>query len=142
MKTLASCTPTEFLKQATRIKKSVERWLTDTDLMNIRKRLPHTEIASIDSTPEERAGVEERNREAMNRQMRKNFSAMLEAILETHAEETLELMALCCFVEPKDIDNHKMSEYLEAMTELMNDESVVGFFTSLLRWGRTALQNA
>lgn len=130
------------MKQTNRIRKSVERWLTDTDIMNIRKRIPHREIAPLNATPEQEAEVAERNKKAMNDQMRANFTAMLDAILEDHAEETVEIMALCCFIEPQDIDNHPMSEYLKAMTELMNDESVVGFFTSLVRWGQTAMRNA
>ena len=140
MKTLASCTPTEFLKQTNRIRKSVEKWLTDTDIMNIRKRLPHTELAPKDASDKEIEAIKVRNDKAAREQMMKNFSAMLDAVLEDHARETIELLALCCFVEPEDVDNHPMAEYLEAFNELMNDESVASFFTSLLRWGRTATQ--
>lgn len=37
MKNLANCTPSEFLKQTNKIKKSVEKWLKATDIMEIRK---------------------------------------------------------------------------------------------------------
>ena len=40
MKNLANCTPREFLKQTYRIKKSVEKWLELTDLLNMRKNMP------------------------------------------------------------------------------------------------------
>jgi len=133
MKTLASCKPTEFLKQTNAIRKSVEKWLTATDIMNIRKRLPEKEIPTISMTLEERQAMELRNKKATEEQMKQNMSAMLDAALETHAEETLELLALCCFVDPKNVDDYPVSEYLKAFNELINDESVVGFFTSLVR---------
>jgi hypothetical protein len=41
MKNLANCKPSEFLKQTNRIRKSVSKWLTDTDIANIRKRMPN-----------------------------------------------------------------------------------------------------
>ncbi len=44
IKTLSNCKPSEFLKQTNRIRKAVERWLTDTDIANIRKRQPIKEM--------------------------------------------------------------------------------------------------
>lgn len=142
MKTLASCKPSEFLRQTNLIRKSVEKWLTDTDIMNIRKRMPHRELYGIDTPPEERAAIEERNKKALEEQMKKNLSAMLDAILEEHADETIELLALCCFIDPQDVDNHTISEYLQAFNEIINDESVVGFFTSLVQLVQTGMRNA
>ena len=51
MKNLANCTPTEFFRQTNLIRKSVSKWLTDTDIQGIRKRMP--EIPE-DASPEER----------------------------------------------------------------------------------------
>ena len=45
-----------------------------------------------------------------------------------------------CFVEPEHVDDHSMAEYLEAFTELINDEAVIGFFTSLARLAETPTQ--
>lgn len=142
MKTLASCKPSEFLKQTNAIRKSVENWITETDIINIRKRLPHKEIPALGSTHEERLEIERRNKEAEEEQMRKNLSAILDAALETHAEETLEVLALCCFVDPKNVDDHTVSEYLSALNEILNDESVMSFFTSLARLEQTVTRNA
>jgi hypothetical protein len=142
MKTLASCKPSEFLKQTNLIRKSVEKWLTETDIMNIRKRLPHREAIPIDATSEEREAINARNEKAIKEQMSQNLSAILDAVLEEHADETLEVMALCCFVEPKDVDSHTMAEYLSAINELINDESVMSFFTSLVRMGQISTQSA
>ena len=63
LKTLVNCKPSEFLKQTNRIKKSAEKWLTDTDILNIRKRLPALEIIPETATPEERKAIFNRNKE-------------------------------------------------------------------------------
>lgn len=126
-KTLATCKPTEFLRQTNRVRKSVEKWLSATDIMNLRKELP--KVAN-DATKEVRE-------KAVAEQMRKNMSAMLDSILDEHPDETLELLALLCFVEPENVDDYPISEYLAAFAELIADKSVVSFFTSLVRLGQT-----
>ena len=131
MKSLANCKPSEFLRQTNRIRKSVEKWLTDTDIMNIRQRRPAYETAPKGVTAEERKAVIERNSELERKQIRENISAILDAILEAHPDETLEVLALCCFVEPEDADNHSVKEYLAVLNDLLNDKDVLGFFTSL-----------
>ena len=123
MKNLANCKPSEFLKQTNRIRKSVSKWLTDTDVMNIRKRMP---ALPKDATDEER-------RRALERQATENFQAILDAILEEHPDETLELLALLCFVEPEKVDDHEITEYMDSISELLSNESVLGFFTSLMQ---------
>jgi hypothetical protein len=61
---------------------------------------------------------------------------MLDSILEKHPKETLELLALISFVEPNDVNSHPITDYLTNVTEVMNDESVLSFFTSLTRLGQ------
>ena len=56
---------------------------------------------------------------------------MLDAILDEHPDETLELLGLCCFVEPEHVDDHTVSEYLSAFNTLISEKAVVDFFTSL-----------
>lgn len=124
MKNLANCKPSEFLQQTNRIRKAVDKWLTDTDIINIRKRMPDIDK---DATEEEKQA-------AKREQVKANFKAMLDAMLDEHPDETLEVLALICFVEPKDFDKHSVSEYLESFNELLNNEAVIGFFTSLARW--------
>ena len=126
MKTLASCTPTEFIRQTVRIRRAVEKWLTDTDILNIRKRVPDFDE---DATPDQR-------KEAMQRQALANFDAIFDAMFEDHPEETLEVLALVCFVEPADVDAHPVSEYLAAVNEVLNDSAVLSFFSSLVRLGQ------
>ena len=135
MKTLANCTPREFLKQTNRIRKVAEKWLTDTKILEIRKRMPELSEPKKPSSKEEFAESVEERKAAFAEQARKNIFDMLDAMLEQYADETLELMALVCFIEPEEIDNHSMSEMFTAISEVMDDEGVVNFFGSLVRLG-------
>ena len=142
LKTLANCKPSEFLKQTNRLKKSVEKWLTETDIVNIRKKVPALEPVPIDATVETKAEIFAINKKRMEEQARKNVSEMLDAILELHPDETLEVLALCCFIEPKDIDNYTMRDLLIPINSLLNDEAVIDFFTSLASLGQTITSEA
>lgn len=131
MKTLANCKPSEFLKQANRIKKSVEKWIEATQLMEFRKRKPQLIEIRSSMTEEERLEAKETNKKRMNDALKQNALEFLDMIMDKHPDETLELLALCCFVEPEDVDDHSVSEYLESFSELITDAGVLNFFTSL-----------
>lgn len=133
MKNLANCKPSEFLKQTNRIRKSVEKWLKITDVMNIRKKMPEgmPEVKSDMSKDEARAVLEKRQM-MMAEQSQRNLKDMLDAMLDEHPDETLEVLALCCFVEPKDVDSYSVSEYLSSINELLADSNVRDFFTFLM----------
>jgi hypothetical protein len=68
----------------------------------------------------------------IRKQAYKNVSDILDAMLEDHPEETLEVLAYCCFVDPEKVDDYPMVYYLAAVTEMMADESVKAFFTMLI----------
>lgn len=142
MKNLANCKPSEFLRQTSKIKKSVEKWLTDTDILNIRKNMPELEKIGVNMSVEEKAEIYSRNKEKLKAQSRANASKILDAVLDKHPDETLELLALICFVEPEKVDDHSISEYFEAITEMMENQAVIGFFTSLMRWGQMNISDA
>ena len=135
MKTLATCKPTEFLSQANKIKKYAEKWIKDTKIIEIYERQPTLETVPADGTVEEKREAFNRNKQKAKEQTRQNLSDIFDSILETNPDETMTLIALCCFVEPNDIDNHKVGEYLTAIAELIGDEAVISFFTSLARLG-------
>lgn len=124
MKNLANCKPSEFLTQTNKIRKSVSKWLADTDIMNIRKRVPHLTEGMSD----------EEKQKALEKQINENSTAILDAIMDEHPQETLELLALLCFVEPEHVDDHEVVEYLEAFQELLSNQAVLNFFMSLMRW--------
>lgn len=126
MKNLANCKPSEFLKQTVRLRKSLEKWVKSTDIINIRKTLP---TLTDEMTDEEK-------RTAIKEQGKKNLLNIIDAAMEKCPDETLEVLALACFVEPENVDNHTMSEYILSILEMVQDECVVSFFTFLLKLGK------
>lgn len=131
MKNLATCKPTEFIAQTAKIKEAVKGWLDATKIMEIRKRNPVYEIVAADAPAEERAAVIKRNAEKQKKQTMENLSEMLDQMLVEHPQETLNVLALCCFVEPDHVDDHTVDEYLDCMLELVQSKSVMNFFTLL-----------
>lgn len=122
LKNLSNCKPSEFLKQTNKIRHAAAKWFDITDIMNIRRQQPELpEDADDDEIEKLRA-----------EQAQKNLSEMLDSIMDKHPDETLELLALASFVEPKDVDKHTVSDYLGSFNELLNDPNVMGFFLSLL----------
>ena len=136
MKNLANCKPSEFLKQTNRIRKSVEKWLRLTDIMSIRKRVP-TGMPEItaDLSDDEKEAVTKKRKEMIFEKAQENLSAILDACLDEHPDETLEVLALCCFIEPENVDDYPMTDYLAAALDMIEDETVNRFFTLLMRLG-------
>lgn len=126
LKNLANCKPSEFLKQTNKIRKAVSSWLTLTDIQGIRKRQP---VFTEEMTDEEKKA-------AVKKQTNENFNAILDSVLDKNADATLEVLALASFVEPEDVDTHTVKEYMISFTELLNDEDIIAFFTSLIDVGQ------
>lgn len=126
MKTLANCGPEEFLRQTNRIRKRAAKWLADTGVMALRRRLPEDLSDAA----------------AVARQVRENAAAVLDAALEAHPRETAELLGLMCFIEPEALDRHSMAELLGGLSELLACREVVDFFISLARLARTNTSGA
>lgn len=137
MKSLATCKPSEFLVQTNKIRKAVEKWLDLTDIVKIASTRPKLTPFRNDMTEEEKLALFAENKRISEEQTRDNMNRILEEVMDKHAAETLVILALCCFVEPEDIDNHTVSEYLEVLTELMDNQAVLNFFTSLMRLEQT-----
>ena len=133
LKNLATCKPSEFLPQTYKIKKRAEQWLTDTDILNIRKNLPVLEEIDPSAPEETREAVKKANKAATDKQGRENMSRIFDAIAGEHPQETMELLALCCFVEPEQIDEHETGDYLDALAEMMGHRATLSFFVSLVR---------
>ena len=142
MKNLANCKPSEFLKQTNRIKKSLEKWMTDIDLKKIRSQLPEVTDIPKDADDITRKRIIEENKQKMKDQAYKNLSKIIDSALGEYPDETLEVLALLCFVEPENVDDYSMSEYITALTELITDEAVINFFISFSRLGQIGILNA
>ena len=85
--------------------------------------------------------TEDEKQAAMAEQMRRNLSRILDAILDEHPDETLELLALLCFIEPGEADDYEVAEYLNAFTMLVSNKTVLDFFSSLVQLGQTGILN-
>ncbi len=134
LKTLANCDAIDFLRQTNKIRKAVSKWLEDTDIVNIFRTKAVEEV--VTGNDEEQAAIIERNANARRKQIMKNLSDILDKVLEEHPEETLEILALCCFIEPEDANSHKVAEYLTAFNSLISDKAVIDFFVSLAKLGQ------
>jgi hypothetical protein len=129
MKTLANCSDVEFLRQTNKIRKYAEKWLKDTGILDIRNQ-------EMPKLPEDMS--EDEKRDALREHAHGRLNAMLDAALETHAEETAGLLRLMCFVDPQDDKTLKMPQIMSAAAEMMNNQDILDFFTSL---GRLGLMN-
>ena len=84
MKNLANCKPSEFLKQTYKIKKSVEKWIKDVDLMNIRKNMPVLPKVTKDMPEEEAERIKKENRNAIEKfAINKPFDVVFDSALRT-----------------------------------------------------------
>lgn len=131
MKNLAKCTPTEFVTQTAKIKDAVKNWLDVTKILDIRQHKPTYQMCAKDASPEVRAETIKINAQLEHEQAKKNMSDILDSMLVEHPQETLEVLALCCFVEPSDIDNHPIDEYMDCIMDMLESKAVIRFFSLL-----------
>lgn len=141
IKTLATCKPSEFLIQTNKIRKSVSKWLTDTDIPNIRRNLPELTKITENMTDKEKKKVFDENRTKTAAQAKENLEKIFDAALEKYPQETLEVLALCCFVDPEKADDYPVGMYLTAVAELIGNQDVINFFISLVRLGESGILN-
>lgn len=133
MKNLANCSGVEFLTQTNKIRKYVQNWLKETNVLEIRKHRPKLTPITNEMSAEEKEAVKAENAAKEQEQARKNISDMLDSCLETHAEQTLRLLGMMCFVEPAEIETVKVTDLLGEFGEIISDEGVIRFFTSLMK---------
>lgn len=138
-KNLANCKPSEFLTQTNKIRKAVENWLNVTDIMNIRRRVPDLKKIDDNMSQDEIDKVKEYNKKMLAEQGKKNALEILDNIMDKHPQETLELLALLCFIDPKEVDDYPVTFYLANLTDIMNNDDVLGFFTSLVQLGQMGI---
>ena len=131
MKNLANCTPTEFVTQTVKIKKVAQDWLNATKLIEILKTKIDYVTLPENPTDEQKIEVLKTNLELKQEQGLKNLSKIFDAALEQNPQKTLEILALCCFVEPDEVDSHPISWYMESISELVKEKAVLDFFSSL-----------
>lgn len=125
MKTLANCTPVEFLRQTNRIRHAAAGFMKETGVLELRKRRP--ELTGKETDEEKEA--------AFNKQARQNLSDMADLLMDTNAEKTAELLGMLCFIEPENVANAKGIDFLTPAIELLKSCSVMDFLLSLAKLG-------
>ena len=124
MRTIANLTGPEFLRAINRTRHAVEKLMATTGVLKIRKNIPQF---TGEETPEERKEME-------RAQVKKNFSDMLDTLLETHPEETYEcIMALC--VREEGEPEPDGIELCMAAVNLISDKRVIDFLFKLGKSG-------
>ena len=142
MKNLANCTPREFAAQTALMADALEKWVKLTDLINVRRNVPDLPVIPKlnDNATEEQILARERVIKERNIILRtaalENFFQIMRSALRDHPEETLEVVAYACFIPFDKIDDYKMKDLLRCITEMIKDEDVLDFFTSLSDLGR------
>lgn len=127
MKTLANCSPVEFLRQTNKIRHAAAGFMKETGVLELRKRRP--ELTGKETGEEKKA--------ALDKQARKNLSDMADLLMDTNAEKTAELLWMLCFMEPEDVANAKGIDFLTPAIELMSSRPVIDFLLSLAKLEQT-----
>lgn len=133
MKNLANCSPSEFIPQTVKIKRVASKWLKEIAWAEIKQQdKKKLEVADDNATAEERVEFFKKNVEIQKENRMDKLSKLFDNAFEKYPEDTLTVLALSCFVEPENVDDHPMSDYFECLTEMMCNKAVVNFFTCLL----------
>ena len=74
MKNLANCTPVEFLRQTNKIRHSVEGWLKETGILEVRKNKPILIEITDTMSDEEKQKAETENKKRYEAQAKKNIT--------------------------------------------------------------------
>ena len=129
MKTIANLNGVEFLRAINKARHAVEKLLSVTGVLKIRKNVPNF---TGNESPEEKAEME-------RAQVKKNLNDMLDSLLETHPEETYEcIMALC--VRDEGEPEPDGIELLMAAFSLIGDKRVLDFLVQLGKSGLFATE--
>ena len=123
MKTIANCTPSEFLKQSWAIYEKLRDLFDKAKVAEIRKMMPKFNGKETDE--EKAAKLKEQGKE--------NLVKILQKMLDEYPVETAKVLGLMCFIPEDEIDQHTGIELLLPAIEILNNEQVVSFFSSLLK---------
>lgn len=124
MKTIANLNGVEFLRAINKARHAVEKLLSVTGVLKIRKNVPNF---TGNETPEEKAEME-------RAQVKKNLNDMLDSLLETHPEETYECIMVLCVRDEGEPEPDGV-ELLMAAFSLIGDKRVLDFLSQLGKSG-------
>lgn len=142
MKNLATCTPSEFFKQAVKVKRAAEKWMKDVNFLEIRARFPELVKIEKDMSPEEKEKAFKENRARVKKAGIENAMEIFENAFDKHEDETLAILGYCFFIEPEEVNNYQIRDYLRGITDILSDPEVIDFFTSVGQLGLTNSRKA
>lgn len=122
MKTLANCDNIEFFQQTYKIVDAVKAYLNETNIMEIRKRIP--DVSKLET--------EEEKKEALRKGASENLMDMIRTALVEHTAETIKILGLICFCEDEEKLKNDRTLISEAVAALC-DANVIDFFISLMQ---------
>ena len=138
-KNLANCTPDEFLDQSFLIMDAAEKFMKVNDILGIRGR----KVEGLQEIPkdneEEADRIRKENAKKITAQRMKNVKDLLTSMMHTHKSETLELLALSCFIDPAEVNNYTMAYLLRNVGEILSDQDMLAFFTSAAQLEQTGI---
>jgi len=141
-KNLANCTPDEFLDQSFLIMDAAEKFMKVNDILGIRGR----KVEGLQEIPkdneEEADRIRKENAKKITAQRMKNVKDLLTSMMHTHKSETLELLALSCFIDPAEVNNYTMAYLLRNVGEILSDQDMLAFFTSAAQLEQTGIFSA
>ena len=129
MKTIANLNGVDFLRAINRTRHAVEKLLSVTGVLKIRKNVPNF---TGNETPEEKAEME-------RAQVKKNLNDMLDALLETYPEETYECIMALCIREEGEPEPDGI-ELVMAAFSLLGDKRVLDFLSQLGKSGLLGME--
>lgn len=124
MKTIANLNGVDFLRAINKARHAVEKLLSVTGVLKIRKNVPNF---TGNESPEEKAEME-------RAQVKKNLNDMLDSLLETHPEETYECIIALCVRDEGEPEPDGI-ELLMAAFSLIGDKRVLDFLSQLGKSG-------
>lgn len=131
MKNLATCKPSEFVAQTAKIRTAVANFLDVNEFFKIKNSRPVYRFIPDNATPEQKSQLILENAEIKRDHAVKSFNLLLDNMLSKHPKETLEILALCCFVDPSEVDEHPMDEYFDCLMDILQSKTVMRFFSLL-----------
>lgn len=109
------------MQQTYKIADAVKGYLTETKIMELRKRVPDTANMG-----------DEEKKVVLRKAATDNLMEMIRTALVEHAEDTLKILGLICFCEDDETlrkDRNIMTEAVSALS----DANVLDFFISLMQ---------
>lgn len=121
IKTIATLKGPEFLRACNRVRYAVEKFVKETNVMDLRKMMP---VITEDMDDEQRM-------DAIHEQSKKNISAMLDRVLEERPEATYDL--LCALMINDTGEELDGVDLITAAMEILSNKKVLDFLLQLAR---------